>query len=95
MTIEKRVTIQIGDIIAFEVECNTCHTRTIRPLTDEIEVPVKCGNPGCASSLWFAPGSNEYQNLKLLLQLLADFRTPAAGKPHTMKLEIIGLGEES
>ena len=39
MTIETRSSIELKDIIAFEMECSKCHTRTIRKLQSQFEVP--------------------------------------------------------
>lgn len=84
MAIERRDTIQMSDIVAIEFEC--------KQLTDEITVPGRCGMQGCVGILWFTDGSNEHQELQMLLRLLARLRSFGANKPFNLKLEIAGLG---
>jgi hypothetical protein len=91
MTIETRSSIELKDIIAFEMECSKCHTRTIRKLQSQFEVPIKCGN---CSGGWMMQGSAEQNSLReFLTQLQSYIKTPPT-QNFVMRLEVSGLKDE-
>jgi hypothetical protein len=50
MTVEHRIVVGMGDIIAVTFECRTCHTRTSVPATSLQGVPRSCSS---CNSIWW------------------------------------------
>ncbi|MGB8887391.1 MAG: hypothetical protein WCC87_11750 [Candidatus Korobacteraceae bacterium] len=91
MTIETRSSIELGDIVAFEMECSKCHARTIRKIVPQFDVPPKCGNCGAG---WMMHGSAELNSLReFLTQLQSYIKTPP-NQNFVMRLEVSGLKDE-
>jgi hypothetical protein len=85
MTTEKRTTISLGDVLAIEFECHTCHSKVIRPITLDNAVPPRCSR-GCQVQ-WFTDSSTDYQNLKHLLELIS-FCSKINSKDFTFRFEV-------
>jgi hypothetical protein len=85
MTIETRSFIELKDIIAFEMECSKCHTRTIRKLTAQFDVPIKCGN---CSGGWMMHGSAEINGLHEFLTLLQSYIKTPPNQNFVLRLEV-------
>jgi hypothetical protein len=91
MTIETRSSIELGDIVAFEMECSKCHARTIRKLQTIFDVPGKCGNCGGG---WMMQGSSELNSLReFLTQMQSYIKTPP-NQNFVLRLEVSGLKDE-
>ena len=91
MTIETRSSIQLSDLVAFEVECSQCHTKTIRKLAGIFEVPIKCGNCGM---LWMVAGGQEHNGLRQLLESLHFYCTQQPNKTFALRFEVSNLRDE-
>jgi len=89
MTIENRGTIEPKDVTAIEFECNKCHTKTVRPLNADLNVPGVCGN--CQSQ--FMVEGQEPNDLRILFNLL--IRQANAKQPYTLRFEIKDLGKKN
>jgi len=91
MTVETRSSIQLSDVVAFEMECEKCHARTIRQLDRIFEVPTRCGN---CSAGWMMTGSAELNMLREFLEQLFQFRKGASNQNFILRLEVSGLKDE-
>lgn len=91
MTVETRSSIELTDIVAFEMECNNCHARTIRPIKPQFDVPNKCGN---CSAGWMMHGSAELNNLREFLTQLQSYIKTAPNQNFVLRFEVSGLKDE-
>jgi DNA-directed RNA polymerase subunit RPC12/RpoP len=90
MTVETRTTIALSDIKGYEFECSECHSKTVRPLSAPIDMPIQC--PACRGKQWMIPGSPAFSALR---QFLGFLQQPAVNgsEGFSFRLEIAGLSE--
>jgi len=90
MTTEKKILIQLADILAIGYECPNCHTRFSVPV-DEFEYPLsKCQN--CKQTLVNPAGlAPDDKALSEFVSALKELRRRKIGE--TLQLEIAGLPE--
>ena len=70
MTTETRTTIELQDIIAIELECKLCGTKSTRKLDKNLVVPVICDN--CRDQ-WMIGNSDELHALTSFFQELCRY----------------------
>ncbi len=87
MTSEVRTTIEPGDVIAIELECKSCHSRSIRPIGRHMDSMERCATCGAA---WPAILGNELTQFKALASMLAATEDLQGHKdmPFPIRLEI-------
>ena len=89
MTVETKVTMEFGDIVAVEFECPECHTRVLRELTQDNHVPEKCRS-GLCTHVFFGQNSLEYGELLHALNLIGRYAR-AKDMPFKLRFELAGL----
>jgi len=88
MTVEKRTTIEPGDIITVEVKCSVCESRVTRRIEDYRNEPTGCANCG-ASWTYLAQEWRRLSQFVNMLRLFAAAQT-AKDSPYTLRF---GLAE--
>lgn len=88
----KTTTIQLEDILAVEYECQKCHAKSVRPITELLVrerrpnvVPRKCD----CGARWIEADSSA-EKLTELLDLIALFRN---GTPVAMRFQVSGIDQ--
>jgi hypothetical protein len=82
MTVETRTIIDVGDLIAIEIECPTCHQRIVQKLTDQNNFPAQCSALLCRE-VFYTPNSREFEEMRKALDTLGKY---AIGKKNPMLL---------
>lgn len=89
MTVDDRVTIDLGDVLAIQCECPTCRTAVSYPPMGWQPRAMQC--PGCNRS-WWNLGSNELQFLEQIANLaqaiLRDRADSKSANPVRIKLQV-------
>ena len=89
MTKETRITIEVQDIKAIEIECEGCNARQVRPVSSWQPNLVSCSV--CNSPLMM-PNSDDSRLLTNLAAVLAALTGSAgATRPYKIRLEVQGL----
>jgi len=92
MTITKTHTIEPEDITAVELECKACNSKTVRPLKNQTQVPLRCGN---CSALLVREDTRENAALNDLIALLKDFGERRTELGFGLRFHIKGLDESA
>ncbi len=90
MTSEVRTTIEASDVIAIEIQCKECGTRSSYPLKNWRIAPNGCGNCGAH----WGHLDSEFQQLSHLIAMLKVFGSdrPKNPLPFALRFEVSGLG---
>lgn len=85
MTSETKNTIELSDILAIEIECPVCHTRTSRPLKPSGNiVPSACRSGLCFNNP-FVIQASQLQNL---VDLLGRYAHPQGNPGLVLRFEL-------
>jgi hypothetical protein len=87
MTVETKMTIEMGDIRAVVFECPTCKARISIPLTQDNHPPFKCRNGACPK-IFFADSSLEWNELRNALGFLGRY-AEAKELPFRIRFELV------
>jgi hypothetical protein len=87
VTSEIRTTIEPGDVLAIELECKNCQSRSIRPIERHLEGVEKCSVCG---NVWPVALANELNQLKNLVSMLSAVTSLQEHRqmPFVIRLEI-------
>jgi hypothetical protein len=69
MTLETRMTIELKDIKAIELECSVCHAKMVYPIHKFSSPPTTC-NICKPPKTWMVAQGEEYKNLIQLVTLI-------------------------
>jgi hypothetical protein len=93
MTSETRVTIELQDIKAIELECQKCHSRNVRPVEACFGSVTKCAN---CNELWMLPNAQDAENITAFINSLFACRTQTnSTQPYKIRLELTGSKVEA
>ena len=88
MTTARRTTIDLGDILAVEIECDKCHHRIVRPANSIWQKDLfTC--PGCGNT-WtsYQDILNELRDSILSLRRVSDVLQSERKVPFDVRLEV-------
>lgn len=90
MTSEVRTTIEASDVIAIEIQCKECGSRSSNSLTKWRASLTGCGNCGAN----WGHLDNEFKELYYLVGMLRKFGGEHAKNalPFVLRFEVLGLG---
>jgi hypothetical protein len=74
MTSELRTTIEPGDVLAIELECKSCHSRSIRLIGRHLDSMERCATCGAAWPATLGSELNQFKTLASMLAATADLQ---------------------
>jgi hypothetical protein len=85
MTADVKYFLELGDILAIQLECSNCHVRSSFPVSKLRRMPHEC--PHCKTD-WVFPETDEEKAISAFLASLGRVADALKGRAFKMSLEV-------